>query len=65
VSLYKEGGLSMPISQQGHLATLAARKAQLEADLHRETQSPSPDQLRISAIKREKLHIKDRMLGVS
>jgi hypothetical protein len=41
------------------MATLMARKAQLEADLHREYQSATPDQLRISEIKRQKLQIKD------
>lgn len=55
----------MPISTQGHKATLLARKAQLEADLHRETQSPSPDHLAITAIKRQKLLIKDQLAEAS
>jgi hypothetical protein len=56
---------NMSSYHQNHLAALVARKAQLEADLHRETRSPSPDQLRITAIKREKLHIKDQLTRAS
>lgn len=52
-------------NDRGHTAALFARKAQLEADLHRETRSPSPDHLRISAIKREKLLIKDQLAKAS
>ncbi|HEY1096507.1 MAG TPA: DUF465 domain-containing protein [Alphaproteobacteria bacterium] len=55
----------MPISTQGHKATLLARKAQLEADLHRETQSRAPNHLVISAIKRQKLVIKDQLAEAS
>ena len=50
----------MPISSsQGRLATLMARKAQLEAALQRENLSSAPDSLRITAIKRQKLHVKE------
>lgn len=44
---------------QGRLATLMARKAQLEAALQRESNSLAPDHLRISEIKRQKLHVKE------
>ena len=57
--------MSLQSSQQGRLATLIARKAQLEADLHQEAHTASPDYLRISALKRQKLHVKEEIQELS
>jgi hypothetical protein len=51
----------MSFNTQGRLATLMARKAQLESALLQEQRSIHPDHLRISAIKRQKLHIKEEI----
>lgn len=44
-----------------HLTTLEARHAQLEASLMREGQRPLPDSVRLAALKREKLRLKEEM----
>ena len=44
-----------------HLATLAARHAQLEASVVREGQRPVPDTVRLTELKREKLRLKEEM----
>lgn len=44
-----------------HLATLAARHAQLEVSVTREGQRPVPDSVRLAALKREKLRLKEAM----
>lgn len=49
----------MSPNTQGRLGTLMARKAQLEAALQRESTLLTPDHLRISELKRQKLHIKE------
>lgn len=48
------------LGSDGRVATLLARKAQIEAKLQRER-----DSLKISALKKEKLMIKDQMVGLS
>ena len=55
----------MSLNAQGRLATLMARKAQLEAALQREQRSLNPDHLRMTAIKRQKLHIKEEILELA
>ena len=44
-----------------HLASLAARHAQLEASLMQEGQRPLPDTVRLTELKREKLRLKEQM----
>ncbi len=44
-----------------HLASLAARHAQLEASVMREGQRPVPDSVRLTELKREKLRLKEAM----
>ena len=44
-----------------HLATLAARHAQLEASVLSEGKRPVPDSVRIAELKREKLRLKEEM----
>ena len=44
-----------------HLASLAARHAQLESALLREGQRPMPDTVRLAELKREKLRLKEAM----
>lgn len=51
--------------QSGRLAYLMARKAQLDAEVQRETTATTPDQLRLSALKRKKLLVKDEIRRVA
>lgn len=44
-----------------HLAALSAKHAQLDESLHQEIQRPSPDSVRVTRLKREKLRIKEEM----
>ncbi len=55
----------MSLNSQGRLATLMARKAQLESALQQESRSIHPDHLRMTAIKKQKLHIKQEILQLS
>jgi len=54
-----KGGIRM--NQQGRLAALMARKAQLETELQRETSTASPDHLRLTTLKRRKLMVKEEI----
>jgi hypothetical protein len=45
----------------GRLASLLARKAQLEAEVQRELRVPMPDQLRLATLKKRKLVVKDEI----
>ncbi len=47
--------------QNGRLASLMARKAQLEVELQRESVVHAPDQLRLTTLKRRKLVVKDEI----
>lgn len=49
------------MNQQGRLAALMARKAQLETELQRETSTASPDHLRLTTLKRRKLMVKEEI----
>ncbi|WP_439532315.1 YdcH family protein [Polymorphobacter sp.] len=42
-----------------HIDTLSARHARLDASLAEETRRPSPDQHRLTQLKREKLKLKE------
>lgn len=44
-----------------HLEKLNSKHASLEQEIQKEMRSPLPDQLRISRLKKEKLHLKDEM----
>ena len=55
----------MSLNTQGRLATLMARKAQLEAALQQEQGSLNPDHLQMTAMKRQKLHIKEEILELA
>jgi hypothetical protein len=57
--------MSLPSTTHGRMATLAARKAQVEAALQREYQAAAPDSLRITELKRQKLHIKEEATGLA
>lgn len=45
----------------GRVASLMARKAQLEAELQQETSRRYPDQIRLMTLKRRKLIIKQEL----
>ena len=45
----------------GHLATLNARHAALEASVNAETRRPMPDQVVLAKLKREKLKLKEEI----
>lgn len=45
-----------------HLEQLNSKHATLEQEIHLELRSPMPDQLRISRLKKQKLHLKDEMM---
>lgn len=47
--------------QNGRLASLLARKAQIEAELQREGGAYAPDQLRLTTLKRRKLIVKEEI----
>ena len=49
------------MSLQTHLTHLTAKHEALERELHDAIQSPSTDDLRIAALKRRKLHLKDEI----
>ncbi len=47
--------------QNGRVASLMARKAQLEAELQQETSRRNPDQIRLMTLKRRKLIVKEEL----
>ncbi len=47
--------------QSGRLAYLMARKAQLDAEVHKESSSTHPDHLRLTHLKRQKLQLKEEI----
>lgn len=44
-----------------HLETLQSKHSNLEEKIQAELRSPLPDNLRVSRLKRQKLHIKDTL----
>ena len=49
------------MSLASHLDVLAGKHAELDRRIEREMRTPRPDALVLSDLKRQKLHIKDRM----
>ncbi len=47
-----------------HLESLQARHGELDDKIHRELQSPLPDQMRVAALKKQKLQIKDTIAQI-
>ena len=47
--------------QSGRIASLVARKAQLDTEVRREASSVNPDQTKLLALKRQKLQLKDQL----
>lgn len=47
--------------QQAHASALAQKHAGLDARIESELQRPSPDQLKIAELKRQKLKIKEQL----
>lgn len=45
-----------------HVAALSTKHAQLDAKLAREIQAPLPDSLRIAALKKAKLRLKEQIV---
>ncbi len=48
-----------------HLATLANKHVQLEKDIEQENRRPHPDSLRLMALKRQKLKLKEKLAGTT
>lgn len=49
--------------QQAHASALAQKHAGLDARIEAEMQRPSPDRIKISELKRQKLKIKEELSG--
>jgi hypothetical protein len=49
--------------QDAHISALANKHADLEARIDQETHRPQPDMTAIARLKKEKLKLKDEMLG--
>ena len=49
------------MSVSAHLETLQSKHAHLEQEIQTEMRSPHPDDLLVSRLKKEKLHIKDTL----
>jgi hypothetical protein len=47
-----------------HLDALCARHLQLEGKISEETHRPQPDSMRLSALKRQKLKVKEEMARI-
>ncbi len=45
-----------------HLEQLNVKHAKLEDQIHKEMQSPMPDTVLLSKLKKQKLHIKDELI---
>ena len=50
------------MSLDAHLATLTDKHVQLEKDIEQENHRPQPDSLRLMALKREKLKLKEELM---
>ena len=49
------------MSEREHIDALRTKHAELEAQINAEEQRPSPDDIKIHELKREKLRIKDEL----
>jgi hypothetical protein len=50
---------------QAHVSALEAKHAGLEARIEEESQRPMPDTATLARLKKEKLRVKEEMLGLS
>ena len=50
---------------EAHLSQLSTKHAELDRQIESEMRSPLPDSMRLSQLKRQKLHIKDRISELS
>jgi len=50
------------MTMEAHVQTLHQKHKHLEAAIHKESLRPSPDQTRMSELKRRKLKLKDQIL---
>lgn len=50
--------------QNAHFSALVSKHADIEARINEENQRPMPDMTIISRLKKEKLKLKDEMLGL-
>ena len=50
------------MSLDAHLETLNVKHVQLEKDIEQESQRPRPDSLRLMALKRQKLKLKEELM---
>ena len=50
---------------EAHLSQLSSKHAELEKQIETEMRAPLPDTMRLSNLKRQKLHIKDRIMELS
>lgn len=48
---------------KAHVEALASKHAQIDAQIDVETHRPQPDMILVSRLKKEKLRLKDDMLG--
>ena len=48
---------------QPRMEALEARHARIESEIVRQCATPAPDEIEISRLKREKLHLRDRLSG--
>ncbi len=50
--------------QNGHLSSLENKHAKLESQIAHEANRPSPDNVRLLALKKQKLAVKDELMTV-
>lgn len=50
--------------QNGHLSSLENKHAKLESQIAFEANRPSPDEVRLQALKKQKLAVKDELTSV-
>lgn len=51
--------------QSGRLAHLMARKAQLDAEVNKESSNVNPNHIRLTQLKRQKLQLKEEIERIS
>ena len=59
----EKGGIRMSVDE--HIEALRAKHASLDKEIDEENHRPHPDDLRITELKRQKLRIKDEIVGLS
>lgn len=53
------------MAAEAHLLELKNKHSKIDHEIKREMKSPLPDTLRISQLKRQKLHLKDQIRSVN